>query len=175
MTSLIEQIEEMRVRMNDLATGEQDLVRALGEALGRADQKLLQDVRAVAQEHEQRRGVILKELQGLAQRMGALPRPRAPFAVLEEPVQELPARRRRRSSPQRTCSAAATGARPPPTSTTSWQSRSAPARPRASSRHPGAASAPQGARRGRPGPMHLSRRAGYRPSCRRHVFDMTPV
>jgi hypothetical protein len=48
-------------------------------------------VRAVAQEHEQRRGVILKELQGLAQRMGALPRPRAPFAVLEEPVQELPA------------------------------------------------------------------------------------
>jgi hypothetical protein len=91
MTSLIEQIEEMRVRMNELATGEQDLVRALGEALGRADQKLLQDVRAVAQEHEQRRGVILKELQGLAQRMGALPRPRAPFAVLEEPVQELPA------------------------------------------------------------------------------------
>lgn len=91
MTSLIEQIDEMRVRMNELATGEQDLVRALGEALGRADQKLLQDVRAVAQEHEQRRGVILKELQGLAQRMGALPRPRAPFAVLEEPVQELPA------------------------------------------------------------------------------------
>lgn len=91
MTSLIEQIEEMRVRMNELAAGEQDLVRALGEALNRADQKLLQDVRAVAQEHEQRRGVILKELQGLAQRMGALPRPRAPFAVLEEPVQELPA------------------------------------------------------------------------------------
>jgi hypothetical protein len=91
MTSLIEQIEEMRVRMNELAAGEQDLVRALGEALNRADQKLLQDVRAVASEHEQRRGVILKELQGLAQRMGALPRPRAPFAVLEEPVQELPA------------------------------------------------------------------------------------
>lgn len=90
MTSLIEQIEEMRVRMNELATGEQDLVRALGEALNRADQKLLQDVRVVAQEHEARRGVILKELQGLAQRMGALPRPRAPFAVLEEPVHDLP-------------------------------------------------------------------------------------
>jgi hypothetical protein len=43
----------------------------------------------VAQEHEARRGVILKELQGLAARMGALPRPRAPFAVLEEPVHEL--------------------------------------------------------------------------------------
>jgi hypothetical protein len=91
MTSLIEQIEEMRVRMNELAAGEQDLVRALGEALNRADHKLLQDVRVVAQEHEQRRGVILKELQGLAQRMGALPRPRPPFAVLEEAVHDLPA------------------------------------------------------------------------------------
>jgi hypothetical protein len=99
MTSLIEQIEEMRVRMNELATGEQDLVRALGEALNRADHKLLQDVRAVAQEHEQRRGVILKELQGLAQRMGALPRPRAPFAVLEEPVQELPAQEATQPAP----------------------------------------------------------------------------
>ena len=83
-TSLIEQIEEMRVRMNELAAGEQDLVRALGDALSRADQKLLQDVRGVAEEHEARRSVILKELQGLAARMGALPRPRRPFAALEE-------------------------------------------------------------------------------------------
>jgi hypothetical protein len=83
-TTLIEQIEEMRVRMNELAAGEQDLVRALGDALNRADQKLLQDVRSVAEEHEARRGVILKELQGLATRMGALPRPRRPFAALEE-------------------------------------------------------------------------------------------
>lgn len=89
MTTLIEQIEEMRQRMNDLAAGEQDLVRALGDALGRADQKLLQDVRAVAEEHEARRGVILKELQSLAARMGALPRPRAPFAALEEQAQPL--------------------------------------------------------------------------------------
>jgi hypothetical protein len=92
MTSLIEQIEEMRQRMNDLAAGEQDLVRALGDALGRADQKLLQDVRAVAEEHEARRGVILKELQSLAARMGALPRPRAPFAALEEQPLDLAAR-----------------------------------------------------------------------------------
>jgi len=83
-TTLIEQIEEMRIRMNELAAGEQDLVRALGDALNRADQKLLQDVRLVAEEHEARRGVILKELQGLATRMGALPRPRRPFAAIEE-------------------------------------------------------------------------------------------
>ena len=33
MTNLIDQIEEMRTRMNALAAGEQDLVRALGDAL----------------------------------------------------------------------------------------------------------------------------------------------
>jgi hypothetical protein len=89
MTTLIEQIEAMRLRMNELAAGEHELVQALGEALSRADQKLLQDVRAVAEEHEVRRGAILKELQSLAARMGSLPRPRAPFAVLEEPAVDL--------------------------------------------------------------------------------------
>ncbi len=91
MTTLIEQIEEMRIRMNQLAAGEQDLVRALGDALSHADQKLLQDVRGVAEEHEARRGAILKELQSLATRMGALPRPRRPFAALEEVPVDLPA------------------------------------------------------------------------------------
>jgi hypothetical protein len=90
MTTLIEQIEEMRIRMNELATSEQDLVRTLGDALSRADQKLLQDVRSVAVEHEARRGVILNELQGLAARIGALPRPRRPFAALQEPALDLP-------------------------------------------------------------------------------------
>jgi hypothetical protein len=33
MTSLLQQIEDMRIRMNELATNEQDLVRALGDAL----------------------------------------------------------------------------------------------------------------------------------------------
>ena len=93
MTTLIEQIEEMRIRMNQLAAAEQDLVRALGDALSHADQKLLQDVRGVAEEHEVRRGAILKELQGLAARMGALPRPRRPFAALEEVPVDLAAER----------------------------------------------------------------------------------
>jgi hypothetical protein len=92
MTSLIEQIEEMRARMNALAAGEQDLVRAMGEALTRADQKLLQDVRSVASDHEARRGAILNELQSLAARMGALPRPpQEPYAALTEtPVNLTP-------------------------------------------------------------------------------------
>ena len=75
MTTLIQQIEEMRIRMNDLATKEQGLVRALADALARADQTLLQDVCSVAADHEVRRGAILNELQSLAARMGALPRP----------------------------------------------------------------------------------------------------
>ena len=92
MTSLIEQIEEMRSRMNALAAGEQGLVTALGEALARADQKLLQDVRSVAADHEARRGAILSELQSLAARMGALPRPpQEPYAALTEtPVNLTP-------------------------------------------------------------------------------------
>jgi hypothetical protein len=84
MTTLIQQIEEMRIRMNDLATNEQGLVRALGDALARADETLLEDVRSVAAEHEVRRGAILNELQMLAARMCALHKPREPFAAIEE-------------------------------------------------------------------------------------------
>ena len=84
MTTLIQQIEEMRIRMNDLANKEQGLVRTLGDALARADQTLLQDVRSVAAEHEVRRGAILNELQMLAARMCALHKPREPFAAIEE-------------------------------------------------------------------------------------------
>jgi hypothetical protein len=87
MTGLIQQIEEMRTRMNELAAGEQELVRALGDALSRTDQKLLEDVRGAAADHEARRGVILNELQSLAARMGALPRPREPYAALTEAPQ----------------------------------------------------------------------------------------
>jgi hypothetical protein len=85
MSDLLQQIEEMRTRMNKLATGEQELVRALGDALSRTDQKLLEDVRSAAADHEARRGAILNELQSLASRMGALPRPREQYAATEAP------------------------------------------------------------------------------------------
>jgi hypothetical protein len=58
--------------------------------LSRADQRLLQDVRTVAAEHETRRAGILKELQSLSARMGALPRPRGPFTAPTEALQALP-------------------------------------------------------------------------------------
>ena len=122
----------MRVRMNDLASGEQDLVRALG---GRSEPRRPEAAAGRARRGRRSTSAARRNPEraaGARPRMGALPRPRAPFAVLEEPARELPAREAPRSRPQRTRSAAATGVRPPPTSTTSWRSRSAPARPRAS-------------------------------------------
>lgn len=82
MTSLAQELEEMRVRMNELAKNEQGLIAALGDALSRADHKLLDDVRNLSAEHEARRGAILRELQGLAARLGALPKPGDLFAPL---------------------------------------------------------------------------------------------
>lgn len=91
MTTLLQQIEEMRVHVNDLANAEQGLVKALGDALNRADQKLLHDVRSVAAEHELRRGAILRELQSLASNIGLLPAPRESVAVLESAPREVQA------------------------------------------------------------------------------------
>ena len=88
MTTLIQQIEDMRVHVNEMANAEQRLVQALGEALNRADQKLLHDVRTIASEHEIRRSVIFKELQALAARVGLLPS--EPSAVLKSAPRELP-------------------------------------------------------------------------------------
>jgi hypothetical protein len=73
MKTLTEELEEMRIRMHDLATSEQDLVAALGDALNQADSKLLDDLRNLSSEHEARRAAIVQELQRLASRLGALP------------------------------------------------------------------------------------------------------
>ena len=56
----------------------------LGEALAAVDQRLLEDVRNVAAAHDARRGVILRELQMLAGRMGSLHSPQAPVSALED-------------------------------------------------------------------------------------------
>ena len=81
MSTLIEQIDAMRIRMNELATEEHGLVRTLGEALAGVDQRLLEEVRNVAAAHDARRGAILGELKMLAGRMGALHGPREQVAV----------------------------------------------------------------------------------------------
>jgi len=73
MSKMIQLVEEMRTRLNEITDTEQALVRALAEALSRVDHKLLQDVRSITTEHESRRGLILHELQSLASRIGAFP------------------------------------------------------------------------------------------------------
>ena len=55
MTDMTALVEEMRARLNQISDSEQALVRALSEALTRVDQKLLQDVRNIAVDHESRR------------------------------------------------------------------------------------------------------------------------
>ena len=79
MTTLLQQIEAMRVHVNDLLSAERGLVKALGDDLQLADQELLKAIRHVAVEHEVRRGVILAELQSLAASVGLLSGPVAPL------------------------------------------------------------------------------------------------
>ena len=66
-------IEKLHLQLQKMAEREQVLINALDEALGRADRKLLDDVRSVTANHEARRAIIMSELQTLAQRIGALP------------------------------------------------------------------------------------------------------
>ena len=73
MSKMLQVVEELRDRLGSIADQEQQLIASLREALNRFDQKLLQDVRNLAAEHEGRRGVILNELQGLASRLGVFP------------------------------------------------------------------------------------------------------
>jgi hypothetical protein len=93
MATLIEQIEAMRIRMNELAGAEPEFVRTLGEVLASADQQLVEEVGSVAAAHEVRRSAILRVLQELAGRMIALYRSQGPFVVLEDRLQEEPAMR----------------------------------------------------------------------------------
>ena len=83
MTRLLQHIEQVRLRMNEIASRELALVRALGEALSTVDQKLLHDVQTVTAEHDARRGAILGELHVLASRIGAFPGPHEPMAELD--------------------------------------------------------------------------------------------
>jgi hypothetical protein len=82
MSRLIEHIEKVRMRLTEISVSELHLVRALGDALSRVDEKLLRDVRAVTAEHEARRGEILNELQVLATRVGSFPAPAEPYTAI---------------------------------------------------------------------------------------------
>lgn len=82
MSNITQLVKEMSARLNEIADSEQALVRALGDAMSRVDQKLLRDVRGLAREQEMRRCTILLELQNLASRIGTFPTVREPAAGL---------------------------------------------------------------------------------------------
>jgi len=87
---LVQHIEEMHIRLSELAGEEQAVVHALGDALNQHDQQLLRDVRTIAPDHERRREDILGELQGLARGIGMFRQPPAP----PQSPEELPPYRR---------------------------------------------------------------------------------
>ena len=70
---LTEQLEQMRIRMNDVAKHESNLAAELNAAIRRMDDQLLHEVRSMAAEHEARRANILNELELLAAQMNDLP------------------------------------------------------------------------------------------------------
>jgi len=70
MMKLLQHIEDMRSRLDEIGSEEQALVKALGEALNRLDDQLLRDVRTIATQHEVRRETIFSELQELAAGIG---------------------------------------------------------------------------------------------------------
>ena len=76
-------VEEMGAKIAQFKDTEQELVRALGDALNRVDQRLLQNVREITSEHGARRSAMLHDLQGLAARIGSFPTSRRPMSWLE--------------------------------------------------------------------------------------------
>lgn len=89
MTKSKEYVGQIQSKLETVASREEMLVKALGEALSAADRKLLDDVRSLTVEHETRRALILSELQLLAARIGTLPASEPLDTIEYEPL-DLP-------------------------------------------------------------------------------------
>ncbi len=73
MAGIPHNVEDLLTRLTETSRSELELVRALSEAVRRADDELLKEVRSVTMLHEIRRDAIFGELQHLAARLCALP------------------------------------------------------------------------------------------------------
>lgn len=92
MSALPQNVHELLTRLNETSRNELDLVRDLSEAIRRADDQLLKEVRSVSMLHALRREAIVNELQVLAQRLCALPARdphRDTFAAIDAPPHAL--------------------------------------------------------------------------------------
>jgi hypothetical protein len=67
------QLEQMRIRMNEVAKRESHLAAELNAAVRKMDDELLREVRSMAAEHEARRANILNELEAFAAQLDGLP------------------------------------------------------------------------------------------------------
>lgn len=70
---LVEEIEVVRGRMQEMSAREEALLRSLAESIHEAEQRLLQHVRAIAERHGESRSQLLAELKSLASGLGAFP------------------------------------------------------------------------------------------------------
>jgi hypothetical protein len=68
-----EEIETLRDQMRQVALREEAMLRSLAESINAVEDKLLQHVREIAEEHGARRTQLLDELRGLADRIGTFP------------------------------------------------------------------------------------------------------
>ena len=84
MTNIIQLVEEMRAKLGQITSAEEELVWSLRDAPSRVDEKLLHDVRTITTEHETRRGRSLHELQRLSSRIGSFPTERTGLSGLED-------------------------------------------------------------------------------------------
>lgn len=85
MAQLSQKLAEMHRRLAENTQEEQALIRALNAALNHVDEKLLSEIRQVTAQHEQRRAMIMGELQLLATRLCAIPLTGAdPVAAIED-------------------------------------------------------------------------------------------
>jgi len=81
LTKLAPHVEQARTTLTQTAEHERTLVQALSDEMKRLDKETLQGIRAVAAEHEARRGGILEELQALAVSIGTFQPQREPQAI----------------------------------------------------------------------------------------------
>lgn len=90
MAHLSQKLAEMHRRLAETAQEEQALVRALNAALNHVDEKLISEIRQVTLQHEQRRAVIMNELQLLATRLCTFPASSGEAVALESAPHATP-------------------------------------------------------------------------------------
>jgi hypothetical protein len=94
MTGLPQNVDDLLNRLTENSRNELSLVRTLADAIRRADDQLLRELRGLSLQHELRRESVLGELQTLSARLCALPAksvpPISPRPTLEQhPVQRV--------------------------------------------------------------------------------------